>query len=145
MLPSRITVVTIGARDLPRLRDFYAALGWKLAIELEDFAAFETRGAVLALYPLESLAADSNLEPAAPRTAIAGFNPAVNVERINQVDEAIEAARAAGARVTREPRTAEWGGRSAYFLDPEDNLWEVAWVPPESLMAGLVRNALGDR
>jgi hypothetical protein len=27
-LPSRLTVVTLGARDLPNLRRFYSGLGW---------------------------------------------------------------------------------------------------------------------
>jgi catechol 2,3-dioxygenase-like lactoylglutathione lyase family enzyme len=27
-LPSRLSVVTLGARDLPRLRKFYEGLGW---------------------------------------------------------------------------------------------------------------------
>jgi uncharacterized glyoxalase superfamily protein PhnB len=45
------------------------------------------------------------------------------------VDAAIALARRAGARVTREPEDAFWGGRTAYFADPEGNLWEVAWNP----------------
>ncbi|HYI98709.1 MAG TPA: VOC family protein [Thermoleophilaceae bacterium] len=142
MVPARLTVVTIGARDLARLRDFYAALGWQLAIELDDLAAFRLRGAVLVLYPLDRLAADANLEAAPSQPGLRGFNPAVNVDEIDQVDEAIETARAAGARISREPHTADWGGRTGYFLDPEDNLWEVAWVPPDSRMAALVRAAV---
>jgi catechol 2,3-dioxygenase-like lactoylglutathione lyase family enzyme len=142
MLPARITVVTVAARDLPRLREFYAALGWELAIDMEDLAAFRLRGAVLAIYPLASLAADAQLEASPPsEQGLRGFNPAVNVDEIEQVDAAIETARAAGARIAREPHTAEWGGRTAYFLDPEGNPWEVAWVPPDSTMAALVREA----
>jgi uncharacterized protein len=142
MLPTRITVLTIAARDLPRLRAFYAALGWEVAIELEDLAAFRLRGAVLTLYPLDSLAADARLEASPPgERGLRGFNPAVNVDEIEQVDAAIETARAAGAEVVREPHTADWGGRTAYFLDPEGNPWEVAWVPPDSAMAGLIRDA----
>jgi uncharacterized protein len=63
------------------------------------------------------------------------------VERAEQVEEAIEAARAAGATIVREPHTADWGGRTAYFTDPEDNLWEVAYVPADSNMAELIRKA----
>ena len=37
--------------------------------------------------------------------------------------------------------TADWGGRTAYFADPEDNYWEVAWVPPDSNMAELLKQA----
>jgi hypothetical protein len=31
--------------------------------------------------------------------------------------------------VLREASDAFWGGRTAYFCDPERNLWEVAWNP----------------
>jgi len=143
VLPARITVVTLGARDLKRLREFYVALGWQLAIDMDDFAAFELRGAVLTLYELDALVTDASLEAPAAGGGSRGSNLAVNVDDIEQVDEAIETARAAGATISREPFTADWGGRTAYFLDPEDNLWEVAWVPPDSQMAGLIRKASG--
>jgi uncharacterized glyoxalase superfamily protein PhnB len=35
----------------------------------------------------------------------------------------------------------EWGGRSGYFTDPEDNYWEVAWVPQDTKVAQAVRQA----
>jgi uncharacterized glyoxalase superfamily protein PhnB len=57
------------------------------------------------------------------------------------VDQAIETARSAGARISKEPVDAEWGGRTAYFIDPEGNYWEVAWVPPDSNMAQAIRRA----
>ena len=143
LIPARLSVVTLGARDLASLRAFYAGLGWPLAIELEDFAAFELNGAVLALYPLELLADDARARAAVPERGLRGFSLAVNVDERGDVDDVIEAARAAGARVTKEPVDADWGGRSAYFADPEDNHWEVAWVPPDSNMAELLRRARG--
>jgi uncharacterized protein len=48
---------------------------------------------------------------------------------MEQVDEAIATAQGAGAVVSKPPEDAFWGGRSAYFADPEGNLWEVAWAP----------------
>jgi catechol 2,3-dioxygenase-like lactoylglutathione lyase family enzyme len=143
VVPARITVVTLGARDLPALRDFYVRLGWPAAIDLDDFAAFEMRGAVFTLYALDQLAADANASPPGPEPGFRGFNLAINVDRREEVDEVIEAAAEAGARVATTPTDAEWGGRSGYFVDPEDNYWEVAWVPPDSLMAGLVARAVG--
>jgi predicted lactoylglutathione lyase len=141
VVPARVTVVTLGARDLGSLSAFYRGLGWKAAIELEDFTAFETRGAVLALFPLESLAADARTRAAPPAEGLRGFTLSINVERRELVEETIEAVRAAGGRVAKEPVDAEWGGRSAYFTDPEENYWEVAWVPPDSRMAGLISRA----
>lgn len=143
MVPSRITALTIGARDIAALRGFYERLGWRVAIEMEEFTAFETAGVVVALYDIGLLGRDSTLPVAPSGAAISGFNPALNVDAAEQVDEVVEAARAAGATVVREPHTADWGGRTAYFTDPEDNLWEVAYVPADSNMAELIRKAAG--
>lgn len=137
-LPAYLSVITLGARDLPRLRDFYAGLGWPLIADLDDFAAFQTRGAVLTLYMVEKMLADSG----ARDTGHGGFTLAINVEEREQVDEAIAAAREAGARVANEPVDMEWGGRSGHFADPEDNHWEIAWVPPDSEMAKALLRAV---
>jgi uncharacterized glyoxalase superfamily protein PhnB len=85
-------------------------------------------GAALALYPRDTLAEDAQVE-AGPAAEYRGVAFAVNVERRDQVDEAIATAQGAGAVVTKAPADAFWGGRSAYFADPEGNLWEVAWAP----------------
>ena len=141
MVPARLTVVTIGARDLASLRDFYKSLGWPLAIELDDFAVFQTRGAVVALFPLEQLVEDARAPGAVKGAGLRGVSLAINVDERDDVDQAIEAARSAGARISKDPVDAEWGGRTAYFVDPEDNYWEVAWVPPDSNMAQAIRRA----
>jgi uncharacterized protein len=140
--PSRLSAITIGGRDLPALREFYVKLGFQVAIELDDFVAFRTRGAVFTIYRLESLADDARAEAATPRPGHIATNFAINVEEREEVDTAIKAARAAGAQVTKEPTDMEWGGRSAYFTDPEGNWWEVAWVPPDRKMAELLRDAV---
>jgi catechol 2,3-dioxygenase-like lactoylglutathione lyase family enzyme len=141
VIPARLSVVTLGARDLDALRAFYRGLGWRLAVDLEDFAAFETRGAVLTLYPLDRLADDGRQQVAGAPGQFRGVALAINVDRREQVDEVVDAVRAAGGRVTREPVQEEWGGRSAYFADPEANVWEVAWVPADSVMARLIEQS----
>lgn len=141
VIPARITVVTIGARDLETLRDFYEALGWRAAVRMDDFAAFETSGAVLTLYPLDDLAGDAKASPTPPTEDLRGVALAINVDSREEVDSTIDSVRDAGGRVTKEPVDAEWGGRSAYFADLEGNYWEVAWVPPDSKMAALIKAA----
>ena len=143
MIPTRVSVVTLGVRDLARMRDFYGGLGWTPAVDLEGFAAFETRGAVLALFPLDDLAADGNVSSTAPEDGLRGFTLAIDVERPDQVDGTIAEVRSRGGRVTKEPVDADWGGRSAYFADPEDNFWEVAWVPPGGGMSQAIARATG--
>ena len=143
MVPARLSVITLGARDLPPLRDFYKRLGWEAAVELEDFAAFRLRGAVLALFPLSELAKDASTSPADCGEGIRGFSLAINVERREDVHETIAAAREAGARIAKEPVDADWGGRSGYFTDPEGNYWEVVWLPPDSKVGAAIDAATG--
>ena len=129
-LPSRLSVVTLGARDLPRLRAFYKKLGFPIRIESSDeFASFLLGGVVLALYPLDSLAAEAAPDVGPPEGGWSGVTLAINVNARDEVDGAFAAAIEAGATVVGEPIDREWGGRSGYLADPEGNRWEVAWAP----------------
>jgi catechol 2,3-dioxygenase-like lactoylglutathione lyase family enzyme len=106
-------VITLGVLDLERERDFYRRLGWPLVLDTETFVVFELRGALLALFGVNDLARDAQAAPAQGRE---GIRSAVIImaERPEQVDELVEQARAAGARVTKEPVAAEFfDGRDA--------------------------------
>lgn len=130
MIPARVTVVTLGVRDMAAMKAFYAGLGWRnLNPELEEYAAFDTGGATLALYPYDMLAEDGRIPATPAPQGFRGVTLAINVERPELVDETIAQIAAAGGRITKQPEDASWGGRSAYFADPEGNAWEVAWAP----------------
>jgi catechol 2,3-dioxygenase-like lactoylglutathione lyase family enzyme len=127
-IPARLTAVTLGARDLPRLRQFYGGLGWSEIPGSDDsWVGFLVGGALLTLYPLPALA-----EEAAPGQPLAsgfsGVTLACNVDAAEQVDASFAAAVVAGATPIAEPVDREWGGRSAYIADPEGNRWEIAWA-----------------
>jgi hypothetical protein len=128
-IPARLNVVTLGVRDLPAVRSFYEALGWESRSADDQFARFEIGGAVLALYSLDALAEEANVPPPTGAERFAGFTCAIVVEGEGMVDAAIEVVREAGGRVLAEPVARAWGGRSAYFADPESNVWEIAWLP----------------
>jgi catechol 2,3-dioxygenase-like lactoylglutathione lyase family enzyme len=127
MIPARVSVITLGVRDLEKQRAFYGGLGWREIAHYPEFSAYDTGGAVLTLYPYNKLARDGRVVSYGIRPSYRGFTLAMNVEQREQVDDVIAELKSAGARITKEPEDAEWGGRSAYFADPEDNLWEVAW------------------
>jgi catechol 2,3-dioxygenase-like lactoylglutathione lyase family enzyme len=135
MIPARVSIITLGVHDLAKMREFYAGLGWHEMAHYPEFSAFDTGGAALCLFPFEKLAEDGHVLPYGVKPAFRGFAIALNVETREMVDAAIEELRSAGARITKEPEDAEWGGRSAYFSDPESNLWEVAWNPGGSFDA----------
>lgn len=128
IVPARVTVVTLGARDFKTLRDFYAGFGWPLLVDTDDFAAFQTQGALLAVFALRELESDARANATAPQTGFRGFTLAINVGSREEVDSTIVSVRSRGGHITKEPVEATlFDGRSAYFADPEDNYWEVVY------------------
>lgn len=126
----RISLITIGAYELPVLRSFYKSLGWKeTEISSDQYAVFKTSGVMLSLFPLHELAKDAGIQFAQDKESFRPVTLAINVNQPEQVDKTIEEIRKAGGKILREPSDAFWGGRTAYFADPENNLWEVAWNP----------------
>jgi catechol 2,3-dioxygenase-like lactoylglutathione lyase family enzyme len=99
----------------------------------DELSCFRTDGCILALFPFGELADDARVPASDVGTAFRGVTLALNVERAELVDAAIEEIRSAvvplGGRIAKEPETAPWGVRSAYFADPEGNLWEVVCAP----------------
>lgn len=136
-------MLTLGVRDFGVEREFYRRFGWPLVFDSDDFSVFEMRGAVLALFPVEKLAADARSHPEGQRTGI-GFSMVISVAEPGEVDELVEQAREAGATITKEPVEAEFfAGRDAYFADPEGNFWEVVCGPPDHEVSIAVRRAAG--
>lgn len=136
-------MITLGVRNFVGQRDFYRSLGWSQMFDSEDFAVFELRGALLALFPLDKLAADAKSHPEESGGGIR-CSVIINVDEPAQVDEIVERARRSGARITKEPVEAEFfTGRDAYFADPEDNFWEVAWAPRDNPVVIAAHRAAG--
>jgi predicted lactoylglutathione lyase len=123
----RLSLVTLGVRDLQRARAFYEALGWRTGAEpADDVVFFQAGGMIVALWSRESLAEDSGVEDAG---GWGGVTLAYNTRSREEVDEVIEEARGAGARIAREPAATFWGGYSGVFVDPDGHPWEVAHNP----------------
>ncbi len=126
-MKQRVSVVTLGVADLERARTFYEALGWTTGAEPgDDVAFFQAGDMVLALWDRARLAADSCVEDSA---GWGGVTLALNFGSSEEVDAAVEEARAAGAAIGREPGRTFWGGYSGVFVDPDGHPWEVAHNP----------------
>jgi catechol 2,3-dioxygenase-like lactoylglutathione lyase family enzyme len=123
----RISLATLGVRDLARARAFYEALGWTTRAAPDDDVVFFRSGAmVLALWDRARLAEDSGVEDGG---GWGGVTLAHNVRSQEEVDAVVEEARAAGANIVREPAETFWGGYSAAFTDPDGHPWEIAHNP----------------
>lgn len=126
-MDQRVSLITLGVRDVARTVAFYEALGWRRVEAPEGIVVFDLIGQSLGLYPLEKLAEDIGVDAARLGTGAATL--ACNQRSKQDVAAVIEAARAAGAEVLREASDVFWGGFVGYFADPEGHVWEVAWNP----------------
>ncbi len=125
----RISVVTLGVRDLPRAVYFYRDdLGWPMSSAgSDDVAFFQMGGSVLSLYPRHLLAEDAHLPDEG--TGFGGITLAHNVASRELVDAVLAEAVAAGGTILKPAEDASWGGYSGYFADTDNHLWEVAYNP----------------
>lgn len=125
----RISIITLGVSDLERSTSFYR--------EGLGFPVYETGGPsitffmlgdlMLALYPLDALLADAG--PDRTRIIPAGdhaFTIAHNVATRADVDNVLQGAASAGARIVKTAAPTFWGGYSGYFADPDGFKWEIA-------------------
>lgn len=134
-MKARIKLITLGVSDLERALAFYRdGMGLPtegiIGTEFEDGAVvfFHLNDdLVLALYPREALAKDAKVAPDPPSAT--EFSIGHNVGSRREVDEVMQQAEEAGARITDSAQDRFWGGYSGYFQDPDGHLWEVAWNP----------------
>ncbi len=126
-MEQRVSLITLGARNFARAKNFYDALGWVAAEgPPDDIAFYQAGGIVLAVWDRSHLAEDSGVTDAG---GWGGVTLAYIVRSPEEVDAVIEEARAAGATIGREPGSTFWGGYSGIFIDPEGHPWEVAHNP----------------
>jgi uncharacterized protein len=141
--PPLANIITLGVSDFDAQRDFYRRLGWPQAFDSGDFAVFELRGTLLALFPFDKLAADGHAQPEPGRGGIR-FSIIISVEKPADVDELADRVQKAGGRLTKGPVDAEFfEGRHAYFADPEGNFWEIACAPRDNPVVAASRRAAG--
>lgn len=127
-MEQRITLVTLGVRDLEKSTAFFERLGWRRSVkEAPGVAFFQCGGIAVSLYPVEALAADAGIAPGTPGSG--SFALAHNTRTREEVDAVLAEASSAGAEIVKLAADAFWGGYSGYFRDLDGYLWEVAWNP----------------
>ncbi|MEU1280886.1 VOC family protein [Streptomyces sp. NPDC005805] len=133
-MEQRISLVTLGVRDLDRARRFYEDLGWR-GQEVERTVFFQAGGLAFVLWDRDLLAADCGLPPSAPPgpddagPGFGGIALAHNVRSRDEVDALLAAAESAGGTITKAAAVNPVGFYSGAFTDPEGHPWEVAHNP----------------
>jgi len=126
-MEQRLSLITLGVLDLKRSARFYLeGLGWEATQDSSEYIIFiKMNGFFLSLYPHDELASDATVQE--NRSSFRGFTLAYNVSYRSQVDEVLDFAKKAGAKIIKPGQIAKWGGYSGYFSDPDGFLWEVAY------------------
>jgi catechol 2,3-dioxygenase-like lactoylglutathione lyase family enzyme len=128
MMKPRISMITLGVKDLQRSVNFYQhGLGFPKMDSPPEVAFFTLNGSWLGLYGRESLAEDAAVS--ADGSGFSGFALAHNVASEAEVDKLMKQALSAGATLAKAAQKTSWGGYSGYFKDPDGYLWEVAYNP----------------
>jgi predicted lactoylglutathione lyase len=123
----QVTAIMLGVKDLDRAKKFYGeGLGGTID---KDYPAFVSLSlgegsSSLALYQREAAAQDAGVS--AEGSGFTGISFHYIVSSRETVDEVIASAVAAGGAVVKEAASAQWGGYSGYFSDPDGYLWKVA-------------------
>ncbi|WP_017605638.1 VOC family protein [Nocardiopsis alkaliphila] len=131
-MDQRLTLLTLGVRDVAAAADFYESVGFERRHDLGSIVFLPTTGPALALYGWEDLAEDAGLP--AEGTGFRGITLAMNLDSSAEVDRVFAEWVAAGATAVRTPVAKEWGGHSGYVADPDGHLWEIAHNPSVAII-----------
>jgi catechol 2,3-dioxygenase-like lactoylglutathione lyase family enzyme len=126
-MEQRLSLVTLGVRDLARARTFYTDLGWSTDSEPDsDVVFFQCGGMIVGLWGRDQLTEDSGVVDSG---GWGGVTLALNLASPAQVDEVLQEAEQAGATIARWGAETFWGGYSGLFIDPDGHPWEIAHNP----------------
>ena len=134
-MKSRISMISLGVLDLERSIQFYRdGLGLPKLESPPGVAFFNLNGTWLGLSTRDSLAKDIGIS--SEGKGYSGINLAHNVASEKEVNEVLDQAVNAGAKLIKSSQKADWGGYHGYFEDPDGHIWEIAhnpfvWIGPE--------------
>lgn len=127
---SKVHATLIMVNDFDASVNFYKnILEFKQGTDEKGFATFEIENYVLAVLDI-TMAADmispEVIQPDKdfiPRSLFAVF--------LDDCDAEYERLKARGVNFIKPPTTQPWGQRTAYFTDPDGNIWEISHFPKE--------------
>ncbi|HCM82770.1 TPA: glyoxalase [Patescibacteria group bacterium] len=120
----KIDNILLFVKDLKTSLVFYKdKLGLSVKTKEEGYIEFELSGVILGLVEKEEAANMISKDVVMGSHGTARpFSLAVTVE---DVDKTYEVLVGHGIRFVKKPFTQSWGQRTAYFEDPDGNIWEI--------------------
>lgn len=127
-MDQRLSVLTIGADDLPAMKKFYEdTFGWQPLAGNNDIVFYKMNGFLFSLCKRKPLAEFIGISPVG--NGFRGVSFGYNVSTERQVRDLYEQVKAKGVMIVSEPRQPPFGGLFFYFADIEGNILEIAFNP----------------
>lgn len=128
---NKIHATLFMVRDFDASVKFYRdVLEFKVGDSDTGFMTFDIGDKVLAILDLSLAAKMISAEAVQPEKA---FIPrSLMAVFLQDTDEAYEKLKARGVHFIKPPTTQPWGQRTAYFTDPDGNIWEISHFPQKS-------------
>jgi len=122
---NKINATVLFVRDFDASVKFYSdTLGLKVKDKDTGFMSFDVNGQELALMDLSVASQMISEDVIQPEKD--GVHRALLAAFLDNADEAYETLKAKGVEFVKEPTTQPWGQRTAYFKDPDGNIWEIS-------------------
>ncbi|MGF7232917.1 VOC family protein [Arachidicoccus sp.] len=128
-LNQKISFITIGVKDLQKMKSFYKdILGWQTEKDEDGIVFFKMNdGLIFSLFPESELADD--IGTIHTSDAYKNFSFAINLPSQKEVDDFFQILMEKKVAIQKMPEPVFWGGYRGYFADPENNFWEIAYNP----------------
>src|SRR5438045_670041 len=125
--PERIVWLYGSGKDMERSKRFYTdGLGWKIQNDYKISVFFVPHGgSLVGFYGREGLAADVGVDPHGSGFPGVVMNYIVRSEA--RVDEVMDEAKKAGAKILKPAAKLQWGGYGGSFADPDGYVWRVGY------------------
>ncbi|MCL4528189.1 MAG: VOC family protein [Chloroflexi bacterium] len=127
---TQINATVLFAKDFDACVAFYRdVIGLKVKTTDEGFTAFEMGGQELAIMNIRNAAQMVTEDAIQPQKS--GAHRILLASFVEDTDKAYETLKSKGVNFIKSPTTQPWGQRTAYFQDPEGNIWEISHFLPE--------------
>ncbi len=122
----RVNSIVLFVQDFDQCLTFYRdTLGLQVAQLEPKFAAFKMDGQNFAMQEMGQSAEMVGMKMEAFEPQTGKVDRVLLCADVGNVDTAYETLRAKGVEFTGPPMDKPWGLRTAYFHDPEGNIWEI--------------------
>ncbi|MBP9887186.1 MAG: VOC family protein [Leptospiraceae bacterium] len=127
-MEQRLSILTIGVKDLKSIRSFYVEkFGWKPVAENKDILFFKLNGFLLSFFPNQNLMNEAGLERSS--STFKNFTLSYNVSTKEEVDSLFEKFARNEVKIIRNPEMTFFGAYFGTIEDIEGNVWEIACNP----------------